>query len=279
MKKNYLLPFLLMMGYGISAQVGINTANPQATLDVAKGTDQTKPDGIIPPRLTGDELRAKSSVYGLPQDGTIVYITAPVTTQTDPKTQDVGTIGFFIYDAKYVHPGGIVGVWNKVDTQETGFNSSVYSAKYTGNFTLLGLSILNPGQKYIPFTTNTSSAVQVKIPSLQMNAGEYTVPQTGVYQIHYNYKEGSGAKASLLSNAAVNITRIPAGTSTNTILDSQDFGGVDLVLAKLSITQSQISSIYSFTAGDKIKFGFTRGLLDIDLLSTVTAEISIYKIR
>ena len=273
-----------MMGYGISAQVGINTANPQATLDVAKGTDQTKPDGIIPPRLTGDELRAKSSVYGLPQDGAIVYITAPVTAQTDPKTQDVGTIGFFIYDAKYVHPGGIVGVWNKVDTQETGFNSSVYSARFSGTFTLLGLTVSlasPPTQRFFPFTANNSTNVSVKIPSSQMTNGEYLVPQDGIYQVHYSYREGSGVKVGLLSSAAVNITKIAANPVATTVLDSQDLGGADLIVAKVSISQSQMNHIYSLKAGDKLKFGFVRGgLIDLDLLNTgIVAEISIYKIR
>lgn len=39
MKKHYLLPFLLLMGYETSAQVGINTEEPKATLDVVSRTE------------------------------------------------------------------------------------------------------------------------------------------------------------------------------------------------------------------------------------------------
>ncbi|WP_435526041.1 hypothetical protein [Chryseobacterium indoltheticum] len=51
------------------------------------------------------------------QNGAIVYVTSPVTSPnptTDPKTQDVSTTGFFIYDAYYTHPNS---------TQESGIKS------------------------------------------------------------------------------------------------------------------------------------------------------------
>lgn len=59
-----------------NAQVGINTNQPAATLDVVGfPANITKADGMIAPRLTGDQLRAKSAVYTASQTGAMVYVT------------------------------------------------------------------------------------------------------------------------------------------------------------------------------------------------------------
>lgn len=60
----------------LAAQIGVNNSAPQATFDVAGfASDSTKPDGLIPPRLTGDQLRAKDAGYLGAQTGAIVYVT------------------------------------------------------------------------------------------------------------------------------------------------------------------------------------------------------------
>ncbi|WP_370897253.1 hypothetical protein [Chryseobacterium gossypii] len=57
-----LVLFTIHQSYG---QVGINTTAPKATLDIiGVSTDTTIPDGVIAPRLTGDELKAKDNAYG-----------------------------------------------------------------------------------------------------------------------------------------------------------------------------------------------------------------------
>ncbi|WBS74171.1 hypothetical protein PF438_14850 [Elizabethkingia meningoseptica] len=70
----YLL--LLFVMISIRGQVGINTKNPEATLDVVgKPNDITHYDGIIPPRVTGDELASKT--YSLSKKGAVVFVTIP----------------------------------------------------------------------------------------------------------------------------------------------------------------------------------------------------------
>jgi len=60
--------FLLFIMITIRGQVGINTENPEATLDVVgNGDDVNQFDGIIPPRLTGDQLSKK--ITQLPKKG------------------------------------------------------------------------------------------------------------------------------------------------------------------------------------------------------------------
>lgn len=77
LKYNILL-FLIVSK--LSAQVGVNTINPNASLDIRSNElinlDAT-PEGIMVPRLTKSELGAKSvGTYGVNQIGVIVYVTS-----------------------------------------------------------------------------------------------------------------------------------------------------------------------------------------------------------
>ena len=59
----------------IQGQVGINTQTPETTLEVVgKPNDTTHFDGIIPPRITGNQLSAKTFTNA--KKGAIVYATA-----------------------------------------------------------------------------------------------------------------------------------------------------------------------------------------------------------
>ena len=271
------------MGYGISAQVGINTSDPKATLDVQRGTDPTKADGIIPPRVTGDQLRLNTNNYGAAQDGAIVYVTAPVTVTTEPKTTAVIARGLYIYD--HLQPNGSgTGMWQVLPdgpaTPSSGTGDGVYAAKFVSAFNLLGIGILG-GTVDLNIGGGSGGTTTVQVPSAAMSNGVYTVPSTGVYQITFNYKEGTGASVSLLTDSGIRIVRTPAGSSTASVLDSKGFGGVSVVgLLTVSITQTAISHLYSLTAGDKIQFGVTRqGGINLDLLTAAEADVSIYRIK
>ncbi|MBL1222316.1 hypothetical protein JET18_15805 [Chryseobacterium sp. L7] len=75
------LPFLMIIFSGYSqlyaqSNTGIGTKTPQATLDVTgKPGSTVDMDGIIPPRITGAQLKAKT--YTAAQQGAIVYVTTP----------------------------------------------------------------------------------------------------------------------------------------------------------------------------------------------------------
>jgi hypothetical protein len=57
------------------AQIGINTDQPKATLDVTAKKEVLTIDGLLPPRLTRAELTEKgNTLYGKDQDGIIIYI-------------------------------------------------------------------------------------------------------------------------------------------------------------------------------------------------------------
>lgn len=96
----------------VCAQVGINTDAPKATLHVV-GTPSiaTSPDGVIAPRLTGDQLKAKDAVYLSEQTGTLVYVTQAVTTPST-KTAKVDKPGYYMYNGetwKYAFGSSVSG--------------------------------------------------------------------------------------------------------------------------------------------------------------------------
>lgn len=97
MKKTLFL-LISMTCLSIFGQVGIGNTDPKATLDVtAKNTEVTVADGIIAPRLTGNELAAKDAVYTTNQVSAIVYVTAAVTTPT-AKTINVTSSGYYFFN-------------------------------------------------------------------------------------------------------------------------------------------------------------------------------------
>ena len=83
----------------MQAQVSIGTlASPQATLEITGKANQADvPDGIIMPRLTGDELKAKDNAYGTAQTSAMVYVTAAVSSAS-VKTANVTTQGYYYFD-------------------------------------------------------------------------------------------------------------------------------------------------------------------------------------
>ena len=124
MKKNIILLGAFTFSSLAYSQVGIDTDTPKATLDVmAKATDLTNPDGIIAPRLTGAQLKAKDGLYDTPQTGTIVYVTeALATIDTSTKTVNVTNLGYYYFDGavwqmlKGTEPWKVSGTTNDATT-------------------------------------------------------------------------------------------------------------------------------------------------------------------
>lgn len=89
-------PFFLLFCIAMQAQVGIGTTTPQATLDITgEPTISTTLDGVIAPRITGDQLRAKT--YTAAQTAALVYVTAADTAPAG-QTIDVTQIGYYFFN-------------------------------------------------------------------------------------------------------------------------------------------------------------------------------------
>ncbi|SEV94820.1 hypothetical protein SAMN05421841_0328 [Chryseobacterium wanjuense] len=108
--KKILLTATMLVGFAAVSQaqqgrVGINTNTPASTLDVVgTPTDATRPDALLVPRLTEDQLAAKNAVYvdgtagtPSPQNGALVYVTA-ADGATTAKTANVTAPGIYYFD-------------------------------------------------------------------------------------------------------------------------------------------------------------------------------------
>jgi len=117
MRKKVTLILSLCSAPFVFSQVGINTTSPQATLDVtAKTTNGSKPEGIIAPRLTGDQIRSADGVYSSAQQGMIIYATTAVTSPLPgSKTENILAAGYYYFDGTK---------WQKM----AGGTGSVYTA-------------------------------------------------------------------------------------------------------------------------------------------------------
>lgn len=138
-----------------SAQVGINNSLPQGTLDITKSSVSTLPDGLITPRLTGDELKAKDGTYGLLQNSTVVYVTTAAIISS-MKTSNITTPGFYYYNST-------LAKWIGLNMPKFFYMPSVYFDTTTlGTFTK-DLYQLYYNQFTAPTVKNPTAAAQIPV--------------------------------------------------------------------------------------------------------------------
>lgn len=169
MKQKLLFLSIFIFGLYFTQNVGINTADPQITLDVrGVPADNTKPDGLVAPRLTRAQLNAKASVYGAAQTGAIVYITN-ITGATVASTVQITTLGYYYFDGT---------VWKSLEPKA---GTIVFTAT-------LGTGAGGSSN----FTATSSTFVTVPLPTVVRNTGggvwstannTYTAPVSGTYII------------------------------------------------------------------------------------------------
>lgn len=110
-KQNLFAGVLLLMGAFTYAQVGIDTPNPAATLDVVASPDNSgRTDGFIAPRISKAKLLAKDGLYGAGQNAAIVYVDDISGYGTSNKVSLVDAIGYYFFDKDK----GTGGQWVKL---------------------------------------------------------------------------------------------------------------------------------------------------------------------
>ena len=149
LKSIFVLSLFTVMGaFAQSGYIGIGTTNPKATLDVTgtPGTVTTA-DGIIAPRLTGNQLAAKTA-YGTDQTAAQVYVTAAATTPAGA-TINVTAPGYYYFDGT---------AWQKVGGSSSKFD-------YNPTTTSIDLKYLSNGVTARPaekrFTINDNGSLLV----------------------------------------------------------------------------------------------------------------------
>ncbi|AKK71538.1 hypothetical protein HX13_04635 [Chryseobacterium sp. P1-3] len=91
----------------LSAQTGINTDKPKATLDITAKKEVLTIDGLLPPRLTLAELTMKGNhLYGMEQDGIILYITNTSGGDKLSQREYIESKGLYIFDAEAANGEG-----------------------------------------------------------------------------------------------------------------------------------------------------------------------------
>lgn len=129
MQKHASIAVAILFSTILYSQVGINNQTPRATLDVAaKNNNGTTPEGLILPRLTGEQIRAADGQYGTDQTGAVIYATAGVTTAST-KTANINSEGYYYFDGS---------LWQKLGRTYTAGNG----LSMTGNDARLGGPLL-----------------------------------------------------------------------------------------------------------------------------------------
>lgn len=144
----------------VSAQVGINSENPKSTLDVVgRPLDINSLDGITAPRLTGDELRAKT--YTGEQRGALVFVTVADSAPLG-QTIDVIAAGYYYFNgSKWVSTSGNMNnIYNSNGTltnartltlggQELNFTGAIQRTSWGANGVLYQENLLSSGSSGI----------------------------------------------------------------------------------------------------------------------------------
>ncbi|WP_449398762.1 hypothetical protein [Chryseobacterium wanjuense] len=209
MMKKLTLPMLVVMtafSCYMHAQVGINTDKPLATLDVVgKPANVSSLDGMIPPRITGDQLRAKT--YTSAQTGATIYVTAADSAPAG-QTINVKTPGYYYFDGT-VWNGMVItnlsyGSGNVLAIDGTPQIGQQVSARLDGDFTVP----LNPTT-----ITPIGRMTEVLVDNGHTFTGTatnntFTVNSSGTYLVNMNFSLQTSSGEPLSGNCYYGIKNV-----------------------------------------------------------------------
>lgn len=164
MGKLFYFLFILLTA-ALHGQVGINTTTPETTFEVVgKPDDINHFDGVLPPRITGDQLSAKT--YTLSKKGTIVFATLPATNLIG-QVVNITESGLYYFDGS---------IWKSFedDTLEDVVTRGNYSPKF---ISFIGSAISPSRDGALGMNKNTYS----------MFFGNMNPNHTGTYNISHGY--------------------------------------------------------------------------------------------
>jgi hypothetical protein len=234
--------FLLMLAASLGySQVGINTDDPQATLDI---------NGTV-------KIREIIQTESISEEQTVLYIDNSIIGDAEVKKVTTQGLASVLYGS-YV-------------------DNTLYGAKINSGLSLLSLSVFGNYQPIL-FNASDRTAGIASLFTSTTTESYYEVPSTGVYAIQYSFTYGTGIQLSLLgSSTGVGILKTSGGSTT--VLDSKIFAGVNIVVAvNLTISTAELSGYYELNEGDRISFAVDRGGIALGLLGSSKASFTIRKI-
>lgn len=203
------------------SQVGVNTNAPQATLDVSgAANDTSKIDGVIAPRITGEQLKNKDNLYTSLQDGTIVYVTQPLLpTQTTTKTINLLEKGYYNFDASRGTEGEWVGMYHKYPiisagaasgSANTGSSLALTSSNSSnGTSTMISKSFTLSRPALVMFTFSVPITNVTLANGTGLNGGSSKLIATNVFLT------GPGYNNYLIVRSGISIVNSNTGAYTN----------------------------------------------------------------
>lgn len=243
MKIKILLGSLLFTNLMI-AQVGVGTSDPKVSLHIAgKPTVTTEKDGVLIPKITGDQLKAKS--YTTTEIGTMIYITdIPTGTNTSNTVQLVDAPGFYYLasvSGNLRWTKMIAATFDKTDDEWVNSGTSVILGKKADGTTSrtgheqvavtdggrLGLGTSSPDSGIHLVSNNDGSKDDIKIES---------------------YNSSPGANFLFFSGGYAN--NAPADIGTNSTIGQINFHG--RVSGGFGTSHSRIFSTYKGAEGADI---------------------------
>ncbi len=158
----------------------------------------------------------------------------------------------------------------------SGSNSNIAKATSASGLSLLALDVnlLNPNWSTLKFGNLEIT------PSLFTSTSSdfyYNVPSSGKYIINLNFKNQTVLSLGVATNSQIGILKTSG--STTSLIDSKFVNAISLALVANYYFET-IHSVYEFAAGDKIRFVYNKGALNIGLglLSNASGSVVLYKI-
>ncbi len=257
----------------LKGQVGINTPNPLANLEVRRSLLPNIADGIIPPRVSADSLQMKENLYGPAQHGALIYITKPVT-RASAKMQNVVSEGYYVYDARYANADRSQGAWKKMFSDPHAF-----AWTFSGRPSLSAKRLETHGADVEILKISAGENV-LGIENLDND--QYIVKESGLYAIDYSIAFDIEETIYVGHKPCLVIIKETNNHETQNLFAKRNFDGIKFESGKggfAIIPSAAIHHIYHLNAGDRLVFGLWGKGMTLAGAGELTSEISIFKIR
>ncbi|MFP3593245.1 hypothetical protein [Chryseobacterium sp. SIMBA_038] len=149
---------MLFLGAMAFAQIGINTATPEATFDITAknitGTSETA-EGLLIPRVDRQRAQSMTDV----ETSTLVYINSISTGNQSGTAINIDVAGYYYYDAN-------TNVWVKLITSGSSEDTNLYNK----NGSLSENRTVAQDNKTLAFTSNANNAFSIDDSTFSVDA-------------------------------------------------------------------------------------------------------------